>query len=194
MSAITGTWGELIYQSTAVGTAKNTFTSEALINDTAGMGSQAVLPPWFFLPQNGIAKTLRIVACGILSTTSAPTFTWTVRLGASGTTAPIILGSTALTAGTTVTNKQWWLDGIVTMRTIGAAGANSTVFGAGEVWSTLGLASPFGGELWAGAAQPGTVATVDISIANFISFNAACGTSSASNSIQLLSLSIFGLN
>lgn len=195
MSFLTGTSAELIYQNIASGTAKNTFTAEAVINDTAGMGAQAQIPPYFFAPTPyGLGKSLYILATGILSTTGAPTFTWTIRLGASGTAGPIVLGSTALTAATTITNKQWTVEGLITLRTLGAAGANSTVMGTGSVFSVGGLASPFGGELWGGAAQPGTVATVDISITNFINFNMACGTSSASNSVQLLSLSVWGLN
>lgn len=194
MSFITGTNCELIYQNTNPGTAKNAFTTEALINDVAGMGPQACLPPYFFQPSGSVSKALLIKAMGILSTTVSPTFTWTIRLGASGTSAPIILGSAALTAGATVTNKQWYLEGLIYLKTPGAAGANSTLVGGGTLWSTAGLASPFGGELWGGAAQPGTIATVDISITNYISFNAACGTSNASNAIQLLSLSVFGLN
>jgi len=191
---ITTTAKELIYQNQNPGTARNTFTAEGLLNDTAGMGPQAVLPPYYFLPSGSIAKAIKIVACGILSTTGSPTFTWTVRLGASGTSAPIILGGVALTAGTTVSNKQWWAEGTVYMKTPGAAGGNSTMVGTGEVWSYTGLASPFGGELWGGAAQPGTIATVDISITNFISFNVACGTSNASNAIQLLMLQVWGMN
>ena len=194
MSFITGTSAELLYQNITSGTAKNTFTAEAVINDTAGMGPQAQIPPYFFDPSYGRAKSLMIIASGILGTTSAPTFTFTIRLGASGTSGPIILGSAALTAATTVSNKLWTVTGIVTARTLGAAGANSTLMGIGQVESPGGLASPFSGELWGGAAQPGTIATVDISITNFINFNVACGTSNASNTITLLSLSVFGLN
>lgn len=194
MSFITGTCAELIYQNTTPGTARNTFTAEGLINDVAGMGPQACLPPYFFQPSGSIARALLIKAAGILSTTSGPTFTWTVRLGASGTSAPIILGSGALTGATTITNKLWYAEGLVYLKTPGGAGANSTMVGIGEIWSNTGLASPFGGEWWGGAAQPGTIATVDISITNYLSFNVACGTSNAANAIQLLSLSVFGLN
>lgn len=195
MSFLTGTNTELIYVNSASGTAKNTFTSEFQINDTAGMGAQAALPAYFWQPKaTSVGVTIRIVARGILSTTSAPTWQYVVRLGAAGTTAPIILESNAITGGTTVTNQMWELEGDVTMRTLGAAGGNSTVQGLGLVTGPNAFASPFGSQLFANNASPGTVATVDISIVNYISFNVICGTSSSSNSIQLLQLEVWGLN
>ena len=196
MSFLTGTNVELIYANTAAGTAKNTFTSEVQINDTAGMGAQASIPAWFWpsTPQT-TGKALHIVARGIISTTSAPTFTFTTRIGTAGSTsAAIILGSAAVTAGTTVTNQPWTFEGsFVIQAPAGAAGANTTGRGTGMVYGPA-FASPFMAGLFGGAATPGTVATVDTSITNFVNFNAACGTSSASNSIQLLQLEVYGLN
>jgi hypothetical protein len=193
-SSTTGTWKELLYINTASGTARNTFTAEGLQNDTAGMGAQAKLDPYFYQPVYGVGKTIEIEGYGILSTTVSPTFTWTIRLGASGTAGPIVLGSAALTAGATVTNQIWRGGGRVVCRTTGAAGANSTFQGLGLVEGGTSLASPFAGALFGGAASPGTVATVDISITNFINYNCACGTSSASNIMQLLQLAVYGVN
>src|SRR5262249_16631580 len=101
MSFLTGTSMELIYSSKNVGTTNNTFTAERLLNDTTGMGAQACLPPYFFLPgQQGAGKSLKIIARGILAAASAtqPTYTFSLRLGAIGSpsTAPIILGTGAL--------------------------------------------------------------------------------------------------
>lgn len=196
MSYLTATQVELLYVNRAAFTAKNTFTTEVSINDTGStMGDRASIPPNFFDPAYGIGKSLRIHARGILSSTGTPTYTFTVRLGATGsTTAAIILGTAALTTASGITNKGWELEGDITMRTLGAAGANSTMVGAGMLVSPAGLASPFSYEAWGGAAQPGTVATVDTSITNFINFNVACSASSVSNNIQLLELLVFGLN
>lgn len=195
MSYITGTCTEVIYTNTASGTAKASFTTEVPINDTAGMGERAQIPPYFFAPPYGVGKAIRILASGILSSTGTPTYTFSVRLGTTGsTTAAIVLGTAALTTASSISNKLWQLDGIIIMRTIGAAGANSTVQGIGQLQSPAGLASPFTYEAWGGAAQPGTVATVDASITNYINFNVACSANSASNSIQLLQLVVFGLN
>jgi hypothetical protein len=196
VSFLTGTNVELLYANTAAGTAKNTFTSEVQINDTAGMGAQASLPAFFFPSSPTTAgKSLRIVARGIFSTTGTPTFTFTCRLGAAGSTsAAIVLGSAALTTGSGVANQLFEFEGDVTLSApSGAAGANTTARGTGLIQSP-GLASPFSGALFGGAASPGTVATVDTSITNYVNFNVACSVSSASNTITLLHLMVFGLN
>ena len=196
MSFLTGTNMELIYASTSPGTAKNTFTTEVLINDTAGMGVQAHLPADFWLPNKAqsIGRGIRVVARGILSSTATPTFTFTLRLGAAGNiTSVIALGSAALTTGSGVTNQLWEFEGDFILEAIGAAGTNSTIRGVGSIFCG-GLASPFSFSLYGGAASPGTIATLDTTIANYFNFNVACNTSSVSNTITLQELLIFGLN
>jgi hypothetical protein len=197
-SFLTGTNTELVYASTAAGTAKASFTSEVQINDTTGMGAQAFLPADFFGIGGGrdgaIGKGLKIVARGILSSTGTPTYTFTCRSGTAGsTTAAIMLGSAALTTGSGVSNQLWEFQGDVILESLGAAGANSTVRGIGLL-ACGGLASPFSYALWGGAASPGTVATFDTSIKNFINFNVTCSASSASNTITIQQLLVFGLN
>lgn len=196
MSFLTGTSSELIYVSTAAGTAKASFTSEVTINDTAGMGVQAHLPPDFWLPNHAqsVGRGIRIVARGILSSTGTPTYTFTIRSGtAANTSAAILLGSTTLTTGSGVTNQYWELEGDVILESIGAAGANSTVRGIGSIESA-GLASPFSYVVYGGAATPGTVATLDTSITNYINFNVTCSANQSANTITLQQLLVFGLN
>lgn len=194
MSFITGTWAECLYASTAVGIERNTFTSEVILNDTASMGVQCHLPPDFFLPQkNQVGRGVRVVARGIFSTTGQPTFTLTVRAGSAGSTASaILLGTAAMGTVNNAVNELFELQGDVVLTGIGAAGTNSTVQGIGMVASpglTVPLAKAYGG-----AASPGTVATFDTSVVNYINVNAACSVSSASNKIQLQQLLVFGLN
>jgi hypothetical protein len=195
MSFITGTNVETVYVSTNPGTAKNTFTTEVQINDTTGMGVQAQLPPQFWLPNpNSYGKSVRVVARGILSSTGTPTFTFTLRLGAAGSiTSAIVLGSAAITTGSSVTNQIWEFDGEVTMMTQGATGANSTIRGIGTITSS-GFAAPYFYALYGNAASPGTATTVDASVSNYINFNVACSASSASNSVQIQQLLVQGLN
>lgn len=198
MSFITGTSCELIYSNIAAGTAKASASTEQQLNlGTDAMGIQAELPPYFFAPTPyGIGKAIHIIAEGIFSVANAtsPNYTFTIRLGASGTSGPIVLGSAAIAMGSSaITTKMFRIEGTVQMRTLGAAGANSTCYGAGLLWMPSGP-SPFEYEMWGGAAQPGTVATVDASITNFINVNFLPSVSNASNSAQLLSLKVFGLN
>src|SRR5712664_3606538 len=61
MGAITNKWLEPIYESPSAGTAKNTFTVEFQLNDTAGMGPVAYIPAYYFTPGSSRGKQLRIV-------------------------------------------------------------------------------------------------------------------------------------
>src|SRR5215472_13261824 len=63
-SFLTGTQTEVIYASVKPGTAKASFTTEAVINDEAGMGPQAKLPQDFFqaTANLALARGLRVVA------------------------------------------------------------------------------------------------------------------------------------
>lgn len=196
-SFTSGTQTEIIYSNSAAGTAKNTFTTEAVINDTAGMGPQPILQPYFWQPSPNlnVGRAIRLVARGIISTTGTPTFQWFSRLGSAASTAGPNIGSTAaLTTGSAISNQLWEYELDAQLTIAGATGGNSTVRGLGMLTCPGGLASPFGGAIFGGGASPGTVATVDISTTNYVNFDAACGTSNASNSIQVLQLIIFGLN
>jgi hypothetical protein len=129
-----------------------------------------------------------------VSSTGTPTYTLTLRLGAAASvSAAIILGSAAITTGSGVTNQIWQFEGDVTMKAIGAAGANSTATGVGKLEGS-GWASPFMFPLYGGAATPGTVATIDTSIVNYFNFNATCSASSPSNTITLQQLLITARN
>lgn len=204
MSFLTGTSMELIYASQGVGINKNTFTSEVTINDTATMGVGCHLPPDFWLPSKGQnGRGIKIVGRGIMGiTTGAPTWTLTVRFGATAgaTTGAIVLGSAAATSGASaLSNQIFTFEGDIILESIGAAGANSTVRGVGLWICPLFAAQSTGAALgmiglWGGAATPGTVATVDTSVTNFINVNITCGTSNASNTITLQQLLVYGLN
>ena len=194
MSFLTGTNCELIYASTATSAAKASWTTEVTCNDTATMGVQAHLPPDFWLPTPGqVGRGIRIVARGILSSTGTPTYTFSIRGGAAGSTSTaILLGTAALTTGSGVTNQIWEMQGDVMLTTLGAAGTSSTVRGVGTFISpgTANKIDP----AWGGGATPGTVATLDTSITNYINFNIACSASSASNTVTIQQLLVFGLN
>ncbi len=196
-----GTYTELIYSNPLVGTAKNTFTTEFAINDTAGMGPLMTLPAEFWVPSSMRGKTLRVVARGVqLGTASTPpTWLWTFRLNPTLTpavppTGPIIAGGAAAVTGTTTANTLWEAEFDVQATLEGAAGNNSTLRGAGMVSSPRGIASPFGMDLFGGAASPGTVATFDWSVQNTMTVGITCGTSLAANQMQLIQLFVFALN
>ena len=197
----TGAYAEVIYSNTAVGTAKNTFTTEFMINDTAGMGPAPVIPAFFFAPQVGLGKTLRIIGSVIQLGTGSTPPTWQVihRLNPVVTpavppTGPNIGGMTAGITGTTTASTLWRSELDVQATAFGAAGNNSTLRGTGMVNSPTGFASPFAAPLLGGGASPGTVATFDFSLLNTLTYGVVCGTSLAANQVQLISLIVIGLN
>lgn len=193
-SFVTGTSAEILYNSTAAGASANTFTAETNLNTTATMGVGAKLGADFFIADpSQIGRAIKITAQFVIGTTGTPTFTFTVRLGATqgAVTGTIGLGSATVTTISAAAARGAFADGYCTLTAIGAAGANSTIRGIGTV---SGAALAATGDLWGGAAAPGTVATFDTSVTNFINVGAACGTSSASNTIQLLQLMVWGLN
>ena len=189
-----GSVTELLYASTSPGIAKNTFTTEITINDTVNMGVQYHLPPDFWLPNNvQVGRGIKIVGKGMLASTGTPTYIPIIRFGASGSTSGPTIGSPT-TALTTISgaNNFFEIELDVVMKSIGPAGANSTVQSVGRIMSS-GLAVPIS-PLWGNAALPGTVPTVDTSIANYINVNFICSVSNAANQVQLFQLLVFGLN
>lgn len=197
MSFLTGTNVETIYASTASGN-RNTFTTEVQINNVAaGMGTQAHLPPDFWLPNKSqVGRGIFIRASGIVSSTATPSFTWTVRLGPAGITGPIVLGSAALATASGISAVPWHLEGWVVLESIADPGANSTVRGVGTLMTDgYGAATTTRlNQLWGGGASPGTVATVSTDITNYINLNVTCTASSASNTITCHQLLVLGLN
>ena len=202
MSFLTGTNQELIYANTSVGASLNTFTTEAQLNTTATMGVQAHIPPDFWLPnQTSVGRGIRIVARGTLASTATPTYTVTVRGGAAAnvTTAPVIAGTGTMATISGATTSIWQFEADIFMKTIAAAGANSTLFATGQfnsdgIAATANCAVAGGLTTACTLVAPGTITTFDTSITNYINFNVACSASSASNIFALQALLVYGLN
>jgi hypothetical protein len=192
MSFQTGTQSELLYSANAAGTQLNTFTTEDNLQKTL---PPVIIPAGFFFNLSGTGKSLSLRAQGRLGTTSAPTFTWSIRILTSTTWSAggILLGATAATtAGTTQTLAPWTMEVDIVMRTLSIGGA-STVVTMGTVTSPLGLASPFATTIPANNTAP-TVTTVDNSVTYYLFLSAACGTNNASNLIELQTLKVWGDN
>lgn len=191
-SFTTGTQAEVVYSNQNAGTAKNTFTAEAQINDTAGMGTQCVIPKQVWYSNTVRTATVRVTARGILSSTATPSYTFTCRF--VSTAGVIVAGTAALVTLTTVTSKLWEMEWDTQVVTMAGAGNNSTVRSSGLLSSPAGLASPGVYEVWGNATQPGTVATVDPTIDNLLFVDVTSTASSASNGLTLLQLIAQGQN
>lgn len=196
MSFQTGSVTELLYASTASGATLSTFTTEAQLNTTATMGVQAHLPPDFWLPnQNQVGRGIRIVARGVLSTTgTGPTYQFNLRGGTSGnvSSAPILAGTAANAVAASLSSVPWEFEADLVLSAMGAAGANSTLKSMGIL--SVGGSTGSAWSIWGGGTSPGTVATLDTSVTNYLNLTVACGTSNASNSVTLHQFLVFGLN
>lgn len=198
-SFLTGTGVELIYSNPIAGAAKASFTTEFMVNDTPTMGPAPVLPAFFFMPSRGRSQAIKIVARGIASVTATPTYLWTFRLNPVVTpavppTGPNVGSNAAATALTGVTNQLWEAELDVQMTLEGAAGGNSTMRGLGLLLAPGLFALAATAALFGSGASPGTVATFDASLLSTLSVGITCSASSASNSVQLLQLFVYGLN
>ena len=193
MSFITGTSAEVLYSSIATGTQLNTFTTEDNLMKTL---PYCIIPAGFFYnTQGATGKTINVKAWGRLGTTGTPTFTFSVRLLTSSTwsAAGIPMSSAAITCGSGVTLAPWILDLDITMRTL-ATGAASTIAMTGEVRGGTSFAAGGGVYSIPTANTAFTAATYDHSVTNYLFLSAACGTSNASNLIQLEFMRVLGLN
>jgi hypothetical protein len=192
MSFYTGSQGEVLFSSAQASTNLATFTTEDNLQKTL---APVIIPAGFFYNNSATGKKLRWRVHGLLGTTSAPTFTFSLRLLTSTTwsAAGILLGATpAITAGTTQTLAPWFADISLTMRNVNIGGA-SVVYTAGLFSSPKGFASPFA------ATMPdnnvtGQVSTVDNSATYYAFLSCACSASSASNLINIQQLDVYGEN
>lgn len=192
MSYLTTNQGELIYASPLSGTAKASFTTEIAINDVAGMGVRAHIPPDYWRgASDGTLRTIMVHARGVLSSTATPTYTFSLRLGTlDSITSVIALGSAALTTTSGAASAIWEFEGAFNMRTVGTTAATGTGHGQG-LFQSFGTANKID-PIWGGGASPGTFTTLDTTITNYFNMNVACSASSASNTITLHQLLVFG--
>ena len=191
MSFLTGTSAEVLYKSIATGTQLNTFTTEASL---MGGLPHCIIPANFFTDVPG--RCLRVKAIGRLGTTGTPTFTFSLRLLTSTTWSAggVVWSSAAITAGSGVTLAPWEIDFEIWCSIVGAGGgSNTTLRGLGFVRSGTGFAAG-GGMYSMPAANTAFTVTLDSSVTQYLYLSAACGTSNASNLIQLEGLKVYGEN
>lgn len=85
-----------------------------------------------------IGRTIRITACGLITTSATPEpFNLRVKYGST-----VLCATGDITPAINLTNRLWWLDAIVTVRSVGAAG---TVFSQGKllIYTTAAATTPY---------------------------------------------------
>lgn len=193
-TGLTGQFLEPFYANEGDFSALASSSSEGTL--LAGANRQPTIPAGFFVNYGAAYKFFTIEAQGLLGTTSTPTLTFQVRMGttqgASTLTGASIGVSAAITTGSGVSNKWWylWLRLVCTVR--GQGTGNATLAGAGYVMSPGGFASPFIYPLEASTPDTATwTQTFDASLTQYINLSATWSASSASNTITCKQLAAY---
>jgi hypothetical protein len=186
MGGVSRTYTEVFYENVADATVVASFTAEASL--LTGL-LQPIIGAEYFDRSDGVGRALRIVARGNVSSTATPTYTFTLRFGTSS--GGILLGTTAaITTGSGIANRVWEIEADVICRAVGA-GTSATAQTGGFIRSG-GFASPFIYPI----PNDSLTWTVgfDSTVANSLWLGVACSASSASNTIILKQLLVYGLN
>lgn len=196
-SNFTGTWGEVMYVNMADFSAVASTASETSL--LGGVNDLPLIPATFWQNKLGRGRAIRILARGVLSTTSTPTIVFQVRLGTTGGSSFLsgtsVGVSATITTASGVTNQWWELLLELTCYTPGIGAGNTTLSGSGYVKSPGGFASPFEYALEPTTPPTATwTATVDNSVIQFPNVSITWGTSSASNTATCKQLFLYGLN
>jgi hypothetical protein len=170
------------YSQLNVGVAYNTSTSATDVSPGGNTAGQA-------LTLNGATlqpgSEYRVTARGIVSTTGTPNLTLGVYYGG---VAGVALATTgAIATGSGLSNVVWTLQcdvRVVNTGTSGSAYALGTVTGP-YVASTVAIPA---------SSSSGNLVTVNTSTANLLTVGATWGTSSASNTLQVIFFRVERLN
>lgn len=195
MSMYTGTVRETLFHRVNDYTALATFTSEAdLLQGQNRL--RPVIPRRYFTDVRDRLVTIR--AAGVVGCTGTPTYLFTIRIGTGTSWAATdsqVGVTVAITMQSGVSNQLWELIFNLSV-TIQGFGTNMTLAGYGWVESPGGFASPFKYEVEATTPDTATwtTASIDGALEQYVGLSVTCGTSSASNTIQCKSLTMYGEN
>lgn len=144
--------------------------------------------PQFVIPANFLyaGQSLRLTACGVLSTTGTPTLLTGFYYG--GVAGVALAASGAVATGSGVTNVPWRMELTCSVRTIGATG---TIISQGVQYIGTSVSA------WGNTPLPITAlatVTIDTTTAKAITVGAQWGTSSASNTLTCHQFLVEALN
>jgi hypothetical protein len=190
MSWTTGTQTETLGVNSAVGSALSNSSALTVVNPATGAG---YCPANFFLPSYGISKSLLVLASGVLSTTSTPNLTLAIYGDTTqGTAAGTPLATTgAVAQASSVTNVPWELYCVISNVTTGSSG---TFLSMGMVKVYTASTTIQSIRISSSSANPNTATTLSTQSAYYIELAATWGTANASNSLQVYSYAVVGLN
>jgi hypothetical protein len=189
----TGTQTECLGANSANGSANANTSVVTVISPASGVG---YCPANFWLPSYGVSKSLLVKAFGVLSTTVTPTLTMavygdTAQNTASGTP---LATTGAVTTSSGVTNINWSLEVVISNVTTGSSGTFISD-GMFIMYNASTTATPWtAARCSSSAANPNTASTLSTQSAYYIELAATWSAASASNTIQVYSYTVLGLN
>jgi len=197
-SGTRGTWTELMYANYSDFAALASSATEASLL-AAGPKSQPVIPALFWDYNNPPARTIGLLGRGVFSNTGTPTGILTIRLGTTSgptfITGTVVAVSPTITTASGITNVFFEFRLELACYTPGIGTGNTTLSGAGYIKSPAGFASPFDYALEPTTPPTGTwTATIDNSVTQYVNVDWTWSASSASNTITLKSLYMWGYN
>jgi len=176
-------WSETLISAQVDGTA---LASSASATSILPAAAKYTLPANFF----SVGKVLRVTAQGRISNTATPTITLDIRLGAV-----IVFNGGTVATVSTLTNKTWQFEALLTCRAIGAS-TTANLFGSGKLTSSIVVGSTGGNANT--AMLPDNTPVVgtgfDSTVSNQVDLFATWSASSASNTITLHSYVLEALN
>jgi hypothetical protein len=194
MSGYTQSNTEALFSYAGASTNLATFTTEANLLQTYPL---VQIPAAYFGLGAGAganARSLRVRAGGLCSSTASPTFTLFMRAIAANpawSAGGLLLGQTNAMTGSNATLGSWVLDADITLRTSPIAAGTATIVTMGTV---VGNAFTLPESIPAANTSPALATwSVDIT-AYYFYLSASCGTSSGSNLINCQYLKIYGDN
>ena len=188
-------WVECIASAQGAGPTLNTFTAAVSALPTP---ARHTIPndDWY------IGKVLRVRAHGAVSNvvTAQPTFTFEFRLGPTSNIVAFSTGA-LLTSTTAHVNVPWWLDVMLSCRSIGS-GTAGTLMGQSLVTSRAFIDSGLTGDLMTGGhptltapeTAPAVGAGFDTNSAQIADLFVSCSVSNAANGVTLHGYTLETLN
>jgi hypothetical protein len=200
MSAFTQSQSELLYAFSGSSTPLATFTAEDNLLKTYPLIKMPDMAQ-LFGSTGPRSSALKLRALGKASAASATTltYTFTVRLintttfssTTSGQTNLVVATSSAAATVSGVTNGIWQIDMDMVLRTLHTAGTPTFTITAGGLIAGSAFSSASNSLPAAGTAP---TATLDVTQQYYLFLSAACGTSSASNTIDCEMIKLYGEN
>lgn len=186
LTGLTNTYNETSFINSGDFTAVANTAAEGSI--IGGLNLQPYLPANYFVQQGAQLRGIRLLARGVLSTTSTPTIIFQVRLGTTSGSSYLsgasIGVSAAITTASGVTNKWWELRLDLVCKTSGIGTGNATLSGAGYVMSPGGFAAPYAYPLEPTTPDTATWTQVfDASLTQFVNLSVTWSAASSSNTI-----------